>query len=183
MKSDYKGAYLKMAEFGQELLKHPELSDALPIIADYAREVLNVERCSIWMHYPRHGVLWTRHSDGIEKIVMQKDKGVAGYAFKKMESVLVNDPYHDERFVTMVDQTTGFTTRNMICVPVLDSMRLPIGVFQVLNKTDGDFDEDDVRFATFFANFISGYLELSNIVADDVDILNDGIVRTMVGHD
>lgn len=159
----YQDAYQKIADFGREILRHPNLDEALPIITDYARNVLNVERCSIFLHNPEHKILWTKLSDGIERIVLQEDQGIAGHTFMMRESLIVNDPYNDNRFMSLIDEKSGFVTRNVACVPIYGSEKPPIGVFQVLNKIDGDFDAGDARFVTFFSHFISGYLELSSI--------------------
>jgi hypothetical protein len=42
-----------------------------------------------------------------------------------------------------------------------------IGLFQLLNKKEGDFLEEDLKVLTFFANYISGTLELSFLMDDD----------------
>lgn len=180
---NFESAYQKIADFGRNLLKQPDIKEALPMIAEYSKDVIGVERCSIYMYNPRLHILWTAHSDGIEKIILQEDQGVAGYTIKQREPVIVNDPYHDERFMSLVDQKTGYKTKNIACVPIFDSLHLPIGVFQMLNKGGGQFDDRDVRFMTFFANFISGYLELSTLFEDESNQLKEGITRLMVHED
>ena len=49
----------------------------------------------------------------------------------------------------------------MITIPIFDSKREVMGIIQLLNKDKADFDEDDLETLTFFANYVSGSLELA----------------------
>jgi len=51
-------------------------------------------------------------------------------------------------------------TKNVITVPIFDSKRDVIGVIQLLNKSRGDYNDEDLEALTFFANYVSGSLEL-----------------------
>jgi len=92
---------------------------------------------------------------------------IVGHTIQVQKPVVVNDPYHDEHFMAKVDQKTGYVTKNIASIPIFDSNRYVIGVIQLLNKEGGDFDHDDVRFITFFAHYVSGYLELASLFRDD----------------
>jgi len=59
-----------------------------------------------------------------------------------------------------IDKKSGYTTKNMITVPIFDSKRNVMGVMQLLNKKRFDFDSEDLELLTFFANYVSGSLEL-----------------------
>jgi GAF domain-containing protein len=48
----------------------------------------------------------------------------------------------------------------MITTPIYDSKRDIIGIIQLLNKSRGDFNEDDLADLAFLANYVSGSLEL-----------------------
>jgi len=88
------------------------------------------------------------------------DSGIVGDTYKTKEAQLVNNPYDDSRFLQAVDKKSGFTTKNMITVPIFDSGREVLGILQVLNKERDDFDSEDLGRLTFFANYISGSIEL-----------------------
>ncbi|MDP7421991.1 MAG: GAF domain-containing protein, partial [bacterium] len=62
---------------------------------------------------------------------------------KKMEMVF--DAEKDERFMSAVDEKTGFKTVSMLCVPLMDGSKC-IGCIQVINKKSGNrkFGRDDV---------------------------------------
>ncbi|HIC45109.1 MAG TPA: GAF domain-containing protein [Sulfurimonas sp.] len=160
-------SYKKIAEFGKQLLYDASLDKALLLIADQARDLVEADRCTIFMYDKEADMLWTKIADGIGKIAISTTSGIAGDTFTKRKAQVVNDPYSDKRFLTSIDKKSGYETKNMITVPIFDSQRVVIGLFQLLNKNEGDFLDDDLRVLTFFANYISGTLELSFLIKDD----------------
>ncbi|MDF1881184.1 GAF domain-containing protein [Sulfurimonas sp. MAG313] len=160
-------SYKKIAEFGKQLLSDTSLDNALLFIADQARDLVHADRCSIFMYDKEADMLWTKLADGIGRIAISTTSGIAGDTYTKGEAQVVNDPYTDKRFLTGIDKKSGYETKNMITVPIFDSQRVVIGLFQLLNKSDGDFLDEDLKVLTFFANYISGTLELSFLMKDE----------------
>jgi len=167
-------SYTTLAEFGRSLLMKPSLEEGLPMISEYAKKLSGAERCSIFIYNPKIQMLWTTLADGIEKIMVHKDDGIVGHTVKEAKPILVNDPYEDERFLRMIDNKTGFVTKNIASIPIFDSNRQIIGVFQLLNKPGG-FSREDAKFMIFFAHYISGYLELTILYEEEKDLLKKGI--------
>jgi len=155
----YVDSYIKLANFGRELLDKKSLGEGLPHIAKYAKDVIDARRCSIYMYDKKNDELWTTLSDGIEKIVIPSEKGVAGRTLKDKKPIIVNDAYSDPDFLQDIDEETGYVTVNLITAPIFNSSREVIGVLQLLNK-DGNFDSEDIKFMVFFAHYVSGFLEL-----------------------
>lgn len=150
-----------IAQFGQELMALDSMENVLELIASQAKKLLNTDRCSIFIVDKEDAILWTKISDGIGRIVVSLDSGIVGETYKTQKPQVVNTPYEDERFQPNIDKKTGYVTRNIITVPVFDSKREVIGVIQLLNKSRFDFDEKDLETLTFFANYVSGSLELA----------------------
>ena len=71
--------------------------------------------------------------------------GIAGTVALGSESVLVPDVRQDERFYPAIDQKTGFETRSIVAAPLLAPDGESLGAFEVLNKKDGAFDENDLQ--------------------------------------
>ena len=155
----YADTYIKLANFGRELLQKKSLSEGLPHIAKYAKEVIHARRCSIYMYESAEAELWTTLSDGIEKIELGSDKGIVGQTIREKKPIIVNDAYSHPDFLSAIDRETGYKTVNIITAPIFNSNREIIGVLQLLNKDDG-FDNEDAKFMVFFAHFVSGFLEL-----------------------
>ena len=150
-----------IANFGKELMSLPNLDNALGLIADEAKTLLNADRCSIFIVDNAEKILWTKVSDGLGRIVVSLDSGIVGDTFKSQEPQVVNAPYEDDRFLPNIDKKSGYTTTNIISVPIFNSKREVMGVVELLNKKSGNFSDEDVELLTFFANYVSGNLELA----------------------
>ncbi len=76
---------------------------------------------------------------------LPKGKGIAGWVAEHREAQIVPNVRSDPRFFSQVDETLGFLTRSMVCVPVyLDDGRV-LGVITALNKvSDRAFTQDDL---------------------------------------
>ena len=162
-----KEKFEKIAAFGKELASVASMDDSLEMIAQKAKELLDAERCSIFIVDEESNMLWTKHSDGIGRIAIGLDSGIAGETYQRQTYQLVNNPYENKRFLQGIDKKSGFVTRNMITMPIIGSERTVIGVIELLNKKEGDFDMEDVSVLTFFANYVSGSLELSLMLSGE----------------
>ncbi len=155
--------FAEIAKFGKELVETQEIENALDLIAIEAKKLLKCERCSIFLIDYESQMLWTKHSDGIGRIAISTDAGIVGHTFKTRAPQIVNNPYDNQFFMPNIDKKSGFTTKNIITTLIFDSNREVIGIIQLLNKLEGDFEEDDLKVLNFFANYVSGTLELALI--------------------
>jgi len=149
-----------IAEFGKKLMALEDIENVLSLISQEAKTLVNADRCSIFIVDAQDKMLWTKHSDGIGRIVISLDSGIVGDTYQTQKPQIVNEPYKDIRFLPNIDKKTGFKTKNMITIPIFNSRREVIGIIQLLNKSRSDFNEDDLDTLTFFANYVSGSLEL-----------------------
>ena len=70
-------------------------------------------------------------------------KGIAGSVYRSGRSVFIADAYSDPRFLPEIDEQTGYLTRSVLCVPLKNWDGRIIGATEVLNKLDGEFDDED----------------------------------------
>jgi adenylate cyclase len=82
---------------------------------------------------------------GPREIRMLNDKGIAGKVFRTGHGMAVNDAYAHPDFNPEVDETTGYTTRQILCAPIRTGRGELIGVAQVLNRADAEFDDGDLQ--------------------------------------
>jgi len=157
----YANTYQALAQFGRELLEKKTLSQGLPLISTYAKNVMKAERCSIFIYDVKDQTFWTTLADGVERIVIPSNKGLVGETLHERKPIVTNDPYNHPNFLSEIDKETGFLTKSVITAPIFSSKREILGVFQLLNK-EGGFDKEDIRFMIFFSHYISGFLELTN---------------------
>ncbi|KPJ52594.1 hypothetical protein AMJ39_07490 [candidate division TA06 bacterium DG_24] len=87
----------------------------------------------------------------IKQLRVKVGEGVAGWVAETGEDLIVPDVTQDPRFASRFDQSTGFVTRSLLCVP-LEVGGERIGVLEVLNKRDGTFDEDDAALLKILAS-------------------------------
>lgn len=70
-------------------------------------------------------------------------RGIAGWVVKHQQPTVVQDVRKDPRFYPQVDETFGFTTQTLACVPLQDGERT-LGVIEAVNKrSDREFSAED----------------------------------------
>jgi Nif-specific regulatory protein len=79
-------------------------------------------------------------------------EGIAGWVAQNNRSLIVNDVDDDPRFFPDVSKKIGYTTKNILAVPMRIKERC-VGVIEILNKADDQpFDEEDREWLEIFAN-------------------------------
>jgi len=87
-----------------------------------------------------------------EKYRVKMGQGIAGWVALNRKSIQANDVYSDPRFDPMYDKNTGFTTRSILCAPLLFKGKL-LGVIQAINPANRNgFDENDMNLFRVFSN-------------------------------
>ena len=70
-------------------------------------------------------------------------RGIAGWVADQREPAIVHDVRKDPRFFPQVDETFGFYTQTLACVPMLDGDRV-LGVIEAVNKqAEHEFSVED----------------------------------------
>ena len=70
-------------------------------------------------------------------------EGLAGWVAQTGKVVYLRDAYDDPRFDRTWDERSGYRTRSLLCVPILDRDDQSLAVIQCLNKQGRSFDEED----------------------------------------
>lgn len=90
---------------------------------------------------------------------MRDDVGIAGWVATHGQPLIVNNPRQDKRFSTEVDEAFSFTTRSILCVPMIARGKL-IGVIELLNKQDRrEFMEADASLLSILGHVAAIALE------------------------
>jgi GAF domain-containing protein len=85
--------------------------------------------------------------------------GVAGWVATHAEPLIVDRPWLDDRFYPRIDETFGFETASLVCVPILGPDKV-IGVIEVLNKfSQRAFNEVDLDLLTILAHIAAEAIE------------------------
>jgi adenylate cyclase len=139
-----------------------------------ATRMLNAERSTLFLNDERRRELFSKVGQGLDaaEIRFPNRLGIAGATFQSGESVKIPHAYADLRFNPAFDKKTGFFTRSILCVPVVNKLGKIIGVTQVLNKRGGPFtDEDESRLRAFTAQ-VSIALENAKLFDDIQNMKN-----------
>jgi GAF domain-containing protein len=89
------------------------------------------------------------------------DTGIAGWVAMHQEPVIANDVHQDERFSSIVDKKTQFTTQSLLAVPLV-SRKKALGVIELVNKfSDKPFDERDIETLSLLAPVAATAIDLA----------------------
>lgn len=88
---------------------------------------------------------------GVKELRVPADRGIAGWVLRHDEPAIIDDAATDPRFYDQIDQSSGFSTRSLLAVP-LKIRDTPIGVVEVINKRgDAGFSARDRDIAAALA--------------------------------
>jgi len=128
-----------------------DLHTMLAEVVAAATQVLKAERTSAWLYDEASDELVLEVAPGIDPIRVPAGSGIVGACARTRTIVNVPDAYADRRFNPDVDRKSGFHTRCLLTLPLVDHKNVLVGVMQVLNKEGGPFDEDDENLALALA--------------------------------
>ena len=162
-----------LLELGELIGLDLQLDEMLLKIAQKACEVMESDRCSLFLHDPTTGELWSKVALGMggQVIRIPCGTGIAGHSFQTGETINLADAYADSRFNKEVDERTGYRTRSLYCAPVYYRDGQKLGVVQLLNKKHGVFTDDDAVFFHIFANHASIFIEIAQLQEARIDAL------------
>jgi|SRR5680860_884518 len=157
-----------------------DLNRILLYMADMGRELILADRCTLWLHDKETHQLWTKVAHGVKALTMPAEAGLAGYAMKNNESILIEDAYQDLRFNPEVDLQTGYHTQSVLVIPILNQHGETMGVFQAINKLTslGVFTDQDLHLLTLAASYSGKALE-SALLNQEIEQTQKEIIYLM----
>lgn len=141
----------------------------LEAITNEACAAINCARASLYRYDPAHDELYTSVATKLEinEIRRSTALGVTGYAARERKLVHVSDVRKEPNWNPEFDRLTGFTTRNIMAIPLVgpDGESL-LGVLQLLNSQQEDFDDIDKALLTVFSQHAAVALERARMVEE-----------------
>ena len=132
------------------LLQEAEsLEDALRTSLGEVVKAVGAEAGTIWFYnaagdqriYPS----FTIGGADLTGMSLAAGEGIAGTVVQEGKTTVVKDCQSDARWAGRFDEATGFVTRSMVCVPLINKYEV-IGCIQIINKKDGSlYDDADVE--------------------------------------
>jgi sigma-B regulation protein RsbU (phosphoserine phosphatase) len=157
MTTEQKMTGLQVAELEQILevtrkLAAPfDLKTMLSEVVDSARKVLQADRGTVFLYDKDADELEMTVGTDMDAIRFPATQGIAGQCVQTREIINVPDCYQDSRFNPEFDRKSGYRTRCMLTLPLIDHDGSMVGVLQLLNKNDGVFDDEDEWVAAALA--------------------------------
>jgi len=147
----------------EALSQHRRLEDLVDQTLHTALEVVNAENGSILLADPGSQQLVYYRSIGEKPIppgsAIPWHQGIAGAVFKSGQQAVIVDTKKDDRQCGKIDKATGSVIRDMIILPLKRWQGESIGVIEILNKRNGQFDEVDVAVLTIISSLATPVIE------------------------
>lgn len=102
-------------------------------------------------------------ADQLLGMELEADQGIAGAVFASGELRISEDMTAEKEHDRRVGEQVEYITRNMVTVPLKSVEGEPIGVMQVLNKSDGIFGEADVDILAILGAQVASAIETSRL--------------------
>ena len=136
---------IALLKVGRTIAVETNIDTLLTIIAQEIKQALNADRCTVFLLDEEKHQLWSKVALGLEmqEIRFDSNLGLAGHVATTGETVNIKDAYTDNRFNKEIDLQTGYKTKTILCMPIRNLSHQIVGVFQVLNKKNGEFTQKD----------------------------------------
>ena len=82
------------------------------------------------------------------------------------KTINIPDTLQDRRFDYSIDQRTGFETRNILGLPILNHRQEVLGVIEIINKRRGSFDDRDIRIMDGLSSIIAIAIDNALLLAE-----------------
>ena len=140
--------YEHILRVSRRLASTSDLGDVLGVIIDALRDLLGAERASVFQYDAKAHELFATKAHGLPTdLRLPADRGIIGEAARTRQIINIPDAYADLRFNRAVDVSTGYRTRCLLTIPLIDFEGHLAGVAQVLNKSPDRGGTFDVRLA------------------------------------
>ncbi len=96
---------------------------------------LEADRVTLFLVDHAAKELWVLISRGdVDGVRVPMDRGIVGHVATTGCMVAVRDAYRNELFNPEIDQNTGYRTKSVLCMPVVDDRGHVVAVVEALNK-------------------------------------------------
>ena len=170
----------------QALFQYQNVEDLVEEALNTALDIVNAKAGSVLLANPEAKQLVFYYSVG-EKAPTRGtsipwNQGIAGSVFQSGKPLVTGDVKQDSRHFGDIDEASGFTTSDLIALPLKRWDGEAIGVLEIINKREGRLDDQDVAILSIISAFTAISIEQSRLfeeakVAEVVRVLGD------IGHD
>ncbi|MEM7348164.1 MAG: GAF domain-containing protein [Chloroflexota bacterium] len=154
-------------------------------------ENLDAQVCSILLLNARDELVYKAvtggESENLLDLRLDLGQGFPSIVAQTGQPLLNNDVRNNPGFVSEIDQRLGIQTRSILSVPLHVKGRV-IGVIEVRNKIEGEFDDDSLQLLNSLASTAALTIENANLYRDlqderDTLIKKEEEIRRSIARD
>jgi len=152
-----------------------DLNSLISKIVSKISDVLHCDRSSFFVLDDDTNELWSMEADGTElqEIRFPATTGLAGHCVSNRQILNIDDAHEDPRFNSGVDKQTGYRTKSVLCIPVINRDGKTTGVVQAINKLDAEkFSDNDAGLLKAISSQISVALENAQLYSRTMNMKN-----------
>src|SRR5471032_117239 len=97
-------------EHAARISREQEIDELVRLNADFARDLIGADRCSLWLVDPHKKELWTVVAHGVPSLHIPHGQGLIGTCIRENQVLLINNADDDPRLLRSVDDSTGYRT-------------------------------------------------------------------------
>jgi Nif-specific regulatory protein len=145
-----------------------EAHKVLDSLMELTNRLLHTEASSLILIDERGERLFFKASAGekakeVMRFTLDADKGIVGWVIKNRKPYIAHDVASDSQWSQDISRELGFSTRSILCVPIMSRGRL-IGAVEAINKKDDErFDATDIALLTALSNHAALAIENAHL--------------------
>ncbi len=157
-------------EVSQILTSTFDLQTILNLVLQGIKDILDADASSVLLYDKKIDKLVFksvagRGSNRIKELPLALDESIAGWVAQHKEPVLISEVNADSRFCPRIDQLTDFTTRSLLCAPLITRGKV-VGVLEVVSAKTGYFRARDLELLTSLATSAAIAIENARLLEE-----------------
>ncbi len=159
-----------------------DIRQVLNYTMDMIRVIMNIEAGSLYLVKDKElefAVAFNMDVEVRRKIRLKLGQGIPGYVAARGEPIILNADQSSSHFFPEMEEGMHIKPKSALCVPMI-SQGMVIGVIEVLNKMNGDFNSNDRDLLQSIASSVSIAIENANLYKETVSMAeNERGIRRM----
>jgi putative methionine-R-sulfoxide reductase with GAF domain len=127
------------------------------------KDFVGFDRSAVFLVDPMKNEVWLMVGE-LNELRLPISGGIVGHVVRTGEMLNLVDVYQDYRFNPEIDKKTGYRTRNMLAMPIFNSLGAVIGVVELINKYEGNFRRTDEDILRSFCEQASSVMESCGVM-------------------
>jgi HD-GYP domain-containing protein (c-di-GMP phosphodiesterase class II) len=160
-----------LEQISRHLQQTLDIDVLIPLILEEVNKAIAAEAQSVWLLNQESGCLECRFATGpgaaaIKQVSVPIGQGIVGRSVERLQAIVIPDAQVDDRVFHAADDVTGYTTRSLLCVPMVRQGKA-IGAIEAVNKHGGlEFTADDLELLLSIADSAALALENARLYGD-----------------